>query len=81
MTFLRTPQHPILQGLDSWDLQFWAPDHVLAKGCYTRPDEGSFVSLVNGAGDHGQAWRARWTGTSSWSAIADRVPICSASSR
>lgn len=55
MVFLRTPQHPILQGLDSWDLQFWAPDHVVAKGAYSRPDSGSFVSLVDGAGDHDRA--------------------------
>ena len=58
MTFLRTPQHPILKGLESWDLQFWSPDHVLAQGSYMRPDEGSFVSLVDGAGDHDRSSRS-----------------------
>jgi hypothetical protein len=58
MTFLRTPQHPILKGLDSWDLQFWSPDHVLAEGSYLRPDEGSFVSLIDGAGDHDRGSRS-----------------------
>lgn len=50
--FLRTPQHPLLQGLSSWDLHFWAPDHVGAKGSYSRPDSGSFVTLIDGSGDH-----------------------------
>jgi uncharacterized protein YecT (DUF1311 family) len=58
MTFLRTPQHPILKGLESWDLQFWSPDHVLAQGSYLRPDEGSFVSLIDGAGDHDRSSRS-----------------------
>ncbi len=58
MTFLRTPQHPILKGLDSWDLQFWSPDHVTNKGSYTRPDAGSFVPLIDGAGDHDRAARS-----------------------
>ena len=58
MVFLRTPQHPILKGLDSWDLQFWAPDHVVSQGSYSRPDEGSFVSLIDGSGDHDRASRS-----------------------
>jgi hypothetical protein len=58
MTFLRTPQHPILKGLDSWDLQFWSPDHVMSKGSYSRPDTGSFVPLIDGAGDHERAGRS-----------------------
>ncbi|MCY3018172.1 MAG: hypothetical protein NTW87_03955 [Planctomycetota bacterium] len=58
MLFLRTPQHPIVKGLDSWDLQFWAPDHILAKGSYSKPDSGSFVTLVDGAGDHDRSARS-----------------------
>jgi hypothetical protein len=58
MTFLRTPQHPILKGLDSWDIQFWSPDHVLCQGSYSRPDIGSFVPLIDGAGDHDRASRS-----------------------
>ena len=58
MTFLRTPQHPILKGLDSWDLQLWSPDHVTNKGSYSRPDSGSFVPLIDGAGDHERAGRS-----------------------
>ena len=52
MLFARTPQHPILKGLDSWDFHFWAADHVVAKGSYTRPPGGSFVNLLDGSGDH-----------------------------
>ena len=58
MTWLRTPQHPILKGLDSWDVQFWSPDHVTNKGAYSRPDAGSFVPLIDGAGDHDRASRS-----------------------
>jgi hypothetical protein len=58
MCFLRTPQHPILKGLSDWDLQFWAPDHVTCKGSYSRPDRGSFVAIVDGAGDHDRASRS-----------------------
>jgi len=58
MLFLRTPQHPILKGLDSWDLQFWAPDHVVAKGSFSKPANGSFVALLDGAGDHDRASRS-----------------------
>ena len=56
--FLRTPQHPILKGLDSWDVQFWSPDHVVGRGSYSRPDAGSFVPLIDGAGDHDRASRS-----------------------
>jgi len=42
--------------ISSWDLQFWTPDHVTAKGSYSKPDGGSFVTLVDGAGD------SRWSG-------------------
>ena len=58
MTFLRTPQHPILKGLDSWDLQFWSADHVVGQGAYSRPDAGSFVPLIDGAGDGDRASRS-----------------------
>jgi Tfp pilus assembly protein PilF len=56
--FPRTPQHPVLKGTDSWDLSFWAPDHVGAKGSYSRPDSGSFVALVDGCSDHDRAGRS-----------------------
>ncbi len=58
MNFPRTPQHPILKGIDPWDLQLWSPDHVTAKGSYSRPDSGSFVPLIDGAGDHERAGRS-----------------------
>ena len=56
--FPRTPQHPLLAGIDAWDLCFWAPDHVVAKGSYSRPDSGSFVSLIDGCSDHDRSGRS-----------------------
>jgi hypothetical protein len=50
--FSRTPQHPLLKGIEAWDLCFWAPDHVAAKGSYSRPDSGSFVAIIDGCSDH-----------------------------
>lgn len=58
LLFTRTPQHPLLQGIDAWDLQFWAPDHVTAQGSYSRPDSGSFVTLLDGCSDHDRAGRS-----------------------
>ena len=40
MPFVRTPQHPVLAGVTSWDLHFWNPDHVSARGAYAKPDSG-----------------------------------------
>jgi hypothetical protein len=56
--FPRTPQHPLLKDIDSWDLSFWAPDHVGAKGSYARPDSGTFVALIDGCSDHDRAGRS-----------------------
>ena len=56
--FPRTPQHPLLAGIDAWDLCFWAPDHVAAKGSYSRPDSGSFVALIDGCSDHDRSGRS-----------------------
>lgn len=52
MLFMRTPQHPLLQGLVPGDLRFWASDHVVAKGSYTRPEFGSCITILDGASDH-----------------------------
>jgi hypothetical protein len=39
--------HPIVQGLTTWDLSFWGTNHVAAKGCYSKPDQGNFLTLID----------------------------------
>jgi hypothetical protein len=56
MPFVRTPQHPALAGVTSWDLHFWSTDHVSARGAYSKPDAGSFVALVDSGTDTGLEW-------------------------
>ena len=56
LPFVRTPQHPVLAGLTSWDLQFWNPDHVSARGAYAKPDSGAVVTLVDSGTDTGLEW-------------------------
>ena len=36
MPFVRTPQHPALKGVTSWDLHSWSPDHVSARGAWSQ---------------------------------------------
>jgi hypothetical protein len=56
MPFVRTPQHPVLAGVSSWDLHFWRPDHVAARGAYAKPEGGSFVTLVDSGTETGLEW-------------------------
>ncbi len=56
MPFVRTPQHPVLSGVTSWDLHFWNPDHVSARGAYSKPDGGPFVTLVDSGTETGLEW-------------------------
>jgi hypothetical protein len=56
MPMVRTPQHPLVQGVTSWDLHFWSPDHISAKGAYSKPDGGPFVTLVDSGTDTGLEW-------------------------
>ena len=56
MPFVRTPQHPVMSGLTSWDLHFWSPDHVSAAGAYSKPDAGPFITLADSGTDVGLEW-------------------------
>jgi hypothetical protein len=56
MPFVRTPQHPVLHGISSWDLHFWGPDRVSARGAYTKPEGGACVTLVDSGTDTGLEW-------------------------
>jgi tetratricopeptide (TPR) repeat protein len=69
MPFVRTPQHPVFSGpvpqspisnlqspITSWDLHFWSPDHVSARGAYTKPEGGACVTLVDSGTDTGLEW-------------------------
>lgn len=47
LCFNRMPTHPIVQGLGNWDLSFWAPDRAVAKGCYAKPDQGTFLTIID----------------------------------
>ncbi len=56
MPFVRTPQHPILQGVSSWDLHFWSPDRVSARGAYSKPTGGPCITLIDSGCDKGLEW-------------------------
>jgi hypothetical protein len=55
-TFVRAPRHPVLSGLTDWDLHFWAPDRVVGRGAYTKPEGGAAVTLVDSGAVGGQEW-------------------------
>ena len=54
--FVRTPQHPVLRGVSSWDLHFWSPDRVSARGAYSKPAGGPAIALIDSGGDKGLEW-------------------------
>jgi len=56
MPFVRSPQHPVVSGVASWDLHFWNPDHVSARGAYSKPDGGAVVTLVDSGTETGLEW-------------------------
>ena len=56
MPMVRTPQHPLLASVTSWDLHFWSPDHLSAQGAYAKPEGGPFVALVDSGTDTGLEW-------------------------
>ena len=56
MPFVRTPQHPALKGITSWDLHFWSPDHVSARGAWSKPVSGPAVALIDSGCDRGLEW-------------------------
>lgn len=54
--FVRVPTHPVVSGITSWDLHFWAPDHVSARGAYSKPEGGAATPLVDSGTDIGLEW-------------------------
>ncbi|MBT3287282.1 MAG: hypothetical protein HN380_08040, partial [Victivallales bacterium] len=56
MPFVRLGDHPILNGISSWDLHFWQPDRVSARGSYTKPQGGPAVTLVDSGTITGLEW-------------------------
>ena len=56
MPFVRLGDHPILNGISSWDLHFWQPDRVSARGSYTKPEGGPAVSFVDSGTITGLEW-------------------------
>jgi hypothetical protein len=55
--FVRMGSHPILQGIRDWDLHFWSPDRVSARGAYGKPEGGGpAVTLVDSGGESGLEW-------------------------
>ena len=55
-TFVRMGEHPIVKGITSWDLHFWAPDRVVARGAYNKPDGGPCVPIIDSGTDIGLEW-------------------------
>jgi hypothetical protein len=54
--FVRAATHPILDGVTSADLHFWAPDRVTSRGAYTKPEFGAATPLIDSGGDTGLEW-------------------------
>lgn len=54
--YVRMPIHPLLHGVTSWDLHFWAPDRVSARGAYSKPHGGAAVPLVDSGAENGLEW-------------------------
>ncbi|MCY2995330.1 MAG: hypothetical protein NTY19_46825 [Planctomycetota bacterium] len=54
--FVQTPGHPVLAGISSWDLHFWAPERIVARGAYTKPAGGAATVLANSGGQTGLEW-------------------------
>ena len=55
-SYVQMKTHPVLDGISDWDLHFWAPDRVVARGSYTKPAGGAVVTLVNSGSDKGLEW-------------------------
>ena len=52
IAFVRAGDHPILHGLTSDDMRFWADDHYVSDGTWLKPSKGNYLPLVDvGSGD------------------------------
>lgn len=54
--YVRMETHPLVKGVSSWDLHFWAPDRVTARGAYTKPETGAAVAIVDSGAEAGLEW-------------------------
>ena len=54
--YVRMASHPLLKGVSSWDLHFWAPNRVSARGAYSKPEGGAAVPLVDSGAESGLEW-------------------------
>ena len=54
--FVRVSTHPVLSGVTSADLHFWAPDRVISRGAYTKPESGAATPLVDSGTSTGLEW-------------------------
>ena len=45
--FVRAGSHPIVEGLNSYDLHFWQPDRSVGTGAYKKPFSGSFITIID----------------------------------
>jgi hypothetical protein len=54
--FVRAGSHPILEGINSYDLHFWQPDRSVGTGAYRKPSSGSFITLVDSSRWEGMDW-------------------------
>ncbi len=45
--YVRSGSHPIVKGLNSYDLHFWQPDRSVGTGAYKKPFSGSFITIVD----------------------------------
>ena len=54
--YVRLSIHPVLRGVTSWDLHFWASDRVSACGAYSKPDSGAAIPLVDSGRETGLEW-------------------------
>jgi Tfp pilus assembly protein PilF len=51
--YVRMASHPLLKSVTSWDLHFWAPDRVSARGAYSKPENGAAIALVDSGAEAG----------------------------
>ena len=54
--YVRLATHPVLDGITTWDLHFWAPDRVSARGAYSKPNGGAAIPLVDSGEENGLEW-------------------------
>lgn len=54
--FIQATEHPLLRGVSNWDLHFWAPARVTARGAYAKPEGGPATVLANTGSTIGMEW-------------------------